>query len=252
MFHTLSEMTYRAYRQRFTLGAFPSFKCHCGLEFPSVPDLSDHASMTGHSPFKCLESDCNAQFSRSDALKRHAKEHDNNAPRYPCKLCKKYRGRNGFKRKDKLTQHMQGYHQAEIGEKERHYGMLFSCPLRYCQQKMGSVDEAWDHIRKRHGKMPKNVAISRFIISNGMYRSLKACCIEGCPRSQKGSFTRKADYTNHIKKEHDISPFFCEEQACDRVGGKGFFQKRALMKHLRKVHDLHVDLTTMRIDDDVE
>jgi hypothetical protein len=41
----------------------------------------------------------------------------------------------------------------------------------------------------------------------------------------------------HLKKEHP-SPFQCPEAGCDRIGTKGWFRERDMVKHMKKAHGI--------------
>jgi hypothetical protein len=126
------------------------------------------------------------------------KEHLDDVKRFPCKYCKKYRGQNGFKRKDHLTQHLRGYH--HIGEGEGKFRYEF--PL-------------YDKTFCRHPDCPESQ-------NNWVRRGV--------------AFKKVSDCTTHMKTVHNESDFPCPEPGCDRVGGKGYFRKVDLRRHITKVH----------------
>lgn len=51
-------------------------------------------------------------------------------------------------------------------------------------------------------------------------------------------FKSRGEFTKHMRKEHDETPFPCTKVGCKRVNGKGFFRKRDFMKHLKKEHGI--------------
>ncbi|KAF2093255.1 hypothetical protein NA57DRAFT_23935, partial [Rhizodiscina lignyota] len=124
--------------------------------------------------------------------------------RHPCPHCKKYRGNNGFKRRDHLTQHLRNYHHIDVDEREGHV-------------------DSWDGTRI--------VDTSR-------------CPLAGCPQYREQRlhwqdepiFPKRRDYTEHMKKVHNESPFPCPEPGCDRIDGRGYFRKVDLIKHQKKEH----------------
>ncbi|KAJ5058630.1 hypothetical protein J3E72DRAFT_196388, partial [Bipolaris maydis] len=125
------------------------------------------------------------------------RKHRDDAKRFPCKYCKKYRGSNGFKRRDHLTQHIRNYH--HIGEDgSRRYSTFecFWCPIIGCSD---------------HKDSPNNVGKSR-------------------------AFYVSKEYIKHLRTVHDQSDFPCPQPGCDRVNSKGYFRKADLRNHLRKVH----------------
>ncbi|KAF2865465.1 hypothetical protein BDV95DRAFT_586467 [Massariosphaeria phaeospora] len=175
----------------------------CTQSFRSQVQLNFHASDMGHAAFKCRHTNCGKTFARLDTYDRHQKSHDEDAPRHPCKYCKKYRGLNGFKRKDHLTQHLRGYH--HIGEHvingHEAWGRTLACPHKDCPEYRES--QYWE---------------DRTFVWNDR------------------AFTKRADYVSHMRKIHDESEFSCPEFGCDRVGKKGYFRRADLRTHLKKVH----------------
>jgi hypothetical protein len=59
-----------------------------------------------------------------------------------------------------------------------------------------------------------------------------------------------SDYTTHLRKAHDESPFPCPEPGCPRKNGKGYFRKRDLIKHQKKEHGAEVEMWDDGKDDD--
>ena len=171
----------------------------CGAAFSSKKKLSEHAEETGHPAFICEQPDCGSAFSRYDTYERHLKIHEDDVKRYACPHCKKHRGVNGFKRKDHLTQHLRNYH--HIGEDEARTSYLFGG--KSCPHKDCSE---W---------RPKSL----FVDNN--------------------AFRKVSEYTKHMKKVHDESPFPCPEPGCDRIGGKGYFRRRDLFRHRKKEHSMN-------------
>jgi hypothetical protein len=124
--------------------------------------------------------------------------------RYACKYCKKYRGSNGFKRKDHLTQHLRNYH--HIGERipsESYLG--WSCNHEDCDSyRAGACAE------RSSGK-------------ETLY-------------FQDPAFRNESDYNTHMRKVHNETPFPCPISSCGRIGPKGYLRKRDMIKHLQKEH----------------
>jgi len=158
--------------------------------------LGLHASNTGHASFICKHDGCEKKFSRLDTYQRHQRTHREDAKRFPCKYCKKYRGKSAFKRKDHLTQHVRNYH--HIGEDKQRGHLLDRkwCPKKECTE-----------------SKPATVFI----------RDL-------------GVFTSSKEWVKHMRTVHDESEFSCPQPGCDRVNGKGYFREADLRAHLRKVH----------------
>lgn len=164
--------------------------CHqCGEVFWCREALSGHAASTGHAAYACEEVGCEATCSRYDVYVRHKALHREDVPRFPCPHYKRHRGRDGFKRKDHLTQHLRNYH--HIGEEDV-VGDSKSCYHEDCSA----------------------------------YREQ--------PRYEGHAFKKSSDYTAHVRKAHDESPYPCTKPGCNRVGGKGYFRERDLMKHQKK------------------
>jgi hypothetical protein len=49
-------------------------------------------------------------------------------------------------------------------------------------------------------------------------------------------FQTRGEFTRHLREVHDESIFPCVEIGCSRVGGKGFFRKKDLLKHVKDHH----------------
>jgi hypothetical protein len=134
---------------------------------------------------------CGKTFSRLDVLTRHLQGYER-PPRYACPHCSKYRGNNAFHRMDHLTQHLRGYHNHEVST--------------------GS-DDSEDGITEAQ----RSVSV----------RKLLPCPHEGC----ETSFSSRSEFTKHMRKVHDENLYPCPETGCLRVGGRGFFRKKDLLKH---------------------
>ena len=50
------------------------------------------------------------------------------------------------------------------------------------------------------------------------------------------TFQTRGELTRHLREVHDESPFPCQERGCSRVGGKGFFREKDLLKHVEDHH----------------
>jgi hypothetical protein len=176
------------------------FTCdECMYVGKSQYEVALHASNTGHASFSCNHDGCGKRFSRLDTYQRHERTHREDAKRFPCRYCKKYRGPKGFKRKDHLTQHIRNYH--HIGEDEE-VGKMFDrkwCPKQECTDSKPDSMPHWD-------------------------------------RGGKGTFASSKEWIKHIRTVHDESEFSCPQPGCDRVNGKGYFCQNDLRAHLRKVH----------------
>jgi hypothetical protein len=172
------------------------FECdECSYMGKSQYELALHASSSGHASFACEHEDCEGKFARVDTYYRHAKTHKEDAKRYPCKYCKKYRGENGFKRKDHLTQHIRNYHHIDEGNvkgglAERKWCPKIDCPYSalppYDAQFQNSAQ--WvKHMRTVHNE------------------STFPCPRPGCDRIEGKGYYRKGDLRNHLRKVHGIN-----------------------------------------------
>jgi len=173
----------------------------CNQAFSSDHGLSSHGGRQQHSPYACK---CTQKFSRLDVLQRHLSKYQPGQPTYPCSRCKRHTGDKGFKRKEHLTQHLRNYHHIGLEEQTEISNVLKDsvCPHPDCPQHRGL----------------------------GYRRLLWTQQMEPRP------FKRQADYTKHMREEHDESTFPCDVPHCDRVGGKGYFREKDLVKHRKAKH----------------
>ncbi|KAF2503001.1 hypothetical protein BU16DRAFT_26265 [Lophium mytilinum] len=115
-------------------------------------------------------------------------------------------------------------------------GSRFPCP--HCRKHRGAngfkrKDHLTQHLRNYHN-MEKKPSASPWYG--------RSCPRKGCPdyrspaRWWDYAFDKVSDFTKHMKRVHDESPFPCTEPSCDRVGGKGYFRRRDLVKHQQKEH----------------
>ncbi|ORY01805.1 hypothetical protein BCR34DRAFT_90324 [Clohesyomyces aquaticus] len=189
-----------AYRNHFANSHPELLKCsECNESFLNQWRFEVHAYQTGHRAITCTHAECGKAFARIDIFQRHQKTHEDVVKRHPCKHCRKYRGENGFKRKDHLTQHLRNYH--HIGEDDARNGTRIlsfanmSCPVEDCVDYRGP-GTAWKDL----------------------------------------PFQKSSDRAQHMRKVHNESIYPCPEPGCDRVGGKGYIRRADLRAHLRKVH----------------
>lgn len=170
----------------------------CGSKYDVLHQIEKHAVRSQHAVFSCPDEECKSRFARHDTMKRHFLNHTDNAMRYSCPYCKKYKGKFGFKRNDHLTQHLRNYH--HIGEHDNGSYQVRSCPHHDCLAYRGTVD-----------------------------RSGSGCHFDN-------AFKKASEFTKHMKDVHDESPFPCTIAGCSRVRRKGYFRKRDLVKHVAKAH----------------
>ena len=169
----------------------------------NTESLAEHARSSGHTIIQCNYEGCGKGFNRQDTFLRHMAIHKTVSQiRFPCNLCKKYRGKQGFKRRDHLIQHLRNLH--TVNDKDlssrssRSRVQGFSCPHEECSEYRGELDTEID---------PKLHA-----------------------------FDKLSKLTQHLKKVHDESKFPCSVIGCDRVGGKGYMREKDLTKHMEKEH----------------
>lgn len=178
----------------------------CNAVLPSQHSLNVHANLEKHSPFRCA---CGITFARVDVLHRHIKSYSKEMPEFPCTFCKFHRGRRGFRRRDHLVQHLEGYHKFDSNEtnrvspvrREASGGMLI-CSHAGCEY----------HREKTY-------------FSFGLGKILG-----------DSPFSKQSELTKHLKKVHDESLFPCNVYGCDKVGGKGYTRQKDLMKHQASKH----------------
>lgn len=194
---------------RYTRGDMSSYKRHlqeshvkifacdeCAYVGKSQYEVQLHASRQGHTAFACTHDDCEKKFSRLDTYQRHQRTHREDAKRFPCKYCRKYRGSKGFKRRDHLTQHVRNYHHIDQDKPIETIHERRWCPKEECPESRPTFTT---------------------------YNS-------------PGAFASSKEWIKHMRTVHDDSGFPCPRPGCDRVNGKGYFRKADLRAHLRKVH----------------
>ncbi|CAG8971727.1 hypothetical protein HYALB_00007207 [Hymenoscyphus albidus] len=179
--------------------AAPHDCIQCGGSSSSKADLLRHAKEQQHQPYAC---ECGASFSRLDVPNRHLDKFSDEEPKYPCKYCKRHRGPEGFRRHDHLLQHMRNYHHHDIESKNI---------LKY---------------------------------------SFPVCSYPECPEYRDDSFTKmsrkeqdqnkpsssRSAYTKHMRDAHNETPYPCDIPGCLRVGRKGYFREKDLIKHRKDEH----------------
>jgi len=194
--HLYQDQTYRNHLKTFHPNVYECQQCN--VSFASQLLLEEHASQSGHASFICDHQDCGKTFSRLDTYQRHQKVHQEEAERFSCKYCKKYRGANGFKRKDHLTQHIRGYH--HIGEDEAlNFSRGYSCKEKGCSE-YRELNNKWD-ASHAFTKRPDYVKHMRTVHDTSEY----PCPEPGCERVGGKGYFRVADLRAHLKKVHDIT-----------------------------------------------
>ncbi|KAH7357105.1 hypothetical protein BKA65DRAFT_221174 [Rhexocercosporidium sp. MPI-PUGE-AT-0058] len=184
----------------------PNDCIECGLATSSKADLLRHAKELQHQPYACL---CGSSFSRTDVLNRHLEKYDTDDPKHPCKYCKRHRGANGFRRLDHLMQHIRNYHHHELDhdpsngpDKSRLKYNFPTCPHSGCSDFRDALFK----------QQPRKV-------------------------QQAGKpFASQAAFTKHMRDVHNESTFPCNVAGCERVGRRGYFREKDLLKHRRDQH----------------
>ncbi len=159
------------------------------------------------SPFKCH---CGKEFARLYTLERHiqsARKHV--VPEHPCHECTAYQGKNGFRRKDHLVQHLRVFH-------------------KYDHDQLAAL------FRPRRTRM-LHIPVCHFE-SCEYYRGPEFKDLDIGQQEKNRPFDKQSDYTAHMKEEHDWSPYPCKVPGCTKLDGKGFFSTTALEKHCNEKH----------------
>ncbi|MCJ1316490.1 hypothetical protein MMC15_001811, partial [Xylographa vitiligo] len=178
--------------------------CHeCGVDFGVTSSLDCHAWEVMHEVRRCK---CGKGFTRIGDLARHLQNFQRGSAKFPCTHCRRHRGDKSFKRKDHLTQHLRNYHHIDVQEREIvgwSVSSHASCPHSECP-----------HFRDE--------AVLLRLSSH--------------ERKEQRAFRIQAAYTKHMREAHDESPFPCDVAHCPKIGGKGYFRKRTMLKHRKRDH----------------
>ncbi|KAK1986035.1 hypothetical protein LZ30DRAFT_706900 [Colletotrichum cereale] len=179
----------------------------CEEKFRTNSKLREHANEAQHSPFACV---CGKTFARLDVLNRHLDCLGSDLPKFPCQFCKRHRGKDGFRRRDHLLQHIRGYHKFEAE---------------------GKIDDILPSRR-------------------GIHLAPPVCSYPGCPQYRNDSFAKlgpeeqqrtkpfasQSEYTKHMKTVHNFTPFPCTVPGCNKTGSKGYVREKDLVNHRKKEH----------------
>ncbi|KAF6821340.1 CROL alpha [Colletotrichum sojae] len=179
----------------------------CQAGFRTKAKLEQHANEAQYSPFACM---CGKKFARLDVLNRHLDSLGDGMPKYPCSFCKKYRGKDGFRRRDHLLQHIRGYHKFEAEDK---------------------IGEILPSRRGKHRIPPVCPHRGCFFYRDDSFKEMTA-------EEQKKikPFETQSEHTKHMKMVHDFTPFPCTVLACSKTGKKGYTREKDLINHRRKEH----------------
>ncbi|KAF6832122.1 CROL alpha [Colletotrichum plurivorum] len=178
----------------------------CRAEFRNKAKLQKHANEAQHSPFACL---CGKKFARLDVLNRHLDSLRDGMPKYPCSFCKKHRGKDGFRRRDHLLQHIRGYHKFE------------------------AEDKIGDILPSRRGRYQAPPVCPHRECSFYRDDSFKEMTAE--EQMKNKPFETQSEYTKHMKMVHDYTPFPCTVAGCSKTGKKGYTREKDLVNHRRNI-----------------
>jgi len=103
----------------------------------------------------------------------------------------RYRGDNGFKRKDHLRQHIRNYHHIDVDgdEAPSNESVGHPCTFEGCD-KTGFTAFETDKLMKDHLKKD--------------HPSPYQCSYSGCHRIGTNGWMRERDMVKHMKKDHNI------------------------------------------------
>jgi len=168
------------------------YRCaQCHSDFERQKNLDQHGEETMHAAYKCRYPGCASESTRIGDLHRHQLKHKQKVPRHPCPHCRKYRGNNGFKRKDHLRQHIRNYHHidADAQDPNTDDSVGHSCPFEGCD-KIGLNGFETEKLMKVHLKKE--------------HPSPYQCSYPGCDRVGTKGWMRERDMAKHMKKAHDV------------------------------------------------
>ena len=178
----------------------------CGHRSSSKANLLRHAKELQHQPYAC---ECGSSFSRLDVLNRHLEKFDPEEPKHPCRYCKRHRGPNGFRRLDHLMQHIRNYHHHEVdieqGDEMDNSRIKYKVPI--CP----------------HPDCPE--------FRNETFKQQ----LRQVQQANK-PFASQSAFTKHMRDEHNECTFPCDVAGCERVGRRGYFREKDLLKHRRTQH----------------
>lgn len=148
--------------------------------FDTKTQLSRHMKGSKHPPFRCK---CEATFGRYADLVRHLAPYRSTNPAFPCNLCTRRTGKDGFWRKDHLTQHIRTYHRvtSEITSVEDRQQWKNVTPVR------ASPRSDFSNNYRPRGRLPT---------------STFECAEENCDRVGASRFMSKGDSANHYSMVH--------------------------------------------------
>lgn len=153
---------------------------------------------------------CTKSFHSTAKLERHAKSLHHNA--FKCKCDKTY---------------------ACLDILKRHCDQTPKFPCPHCNRYTGAnafarEDDLTQHLRTYH-------RINNSGDDNGPTQFY--CTWPNCTQQQR-SFGIKSQYTTHMRRIHNYSPFPYLVEGCVKNAGKGYFREKDLLKHSQEVHSI--------------
>lgn len=182
----------------------------CSTHFSTKASLYHHSQTSNHSPHFCF---CGKGYSRIDVLDRHIQSLNYVSTTFPCPHCKKHRGIKAFRRRDHLTQHLKGYHHMDI-----------------------TSDSEDDDLSQKSKKTIRRKKEKFLRCPHKDCSSSKLVVFDNSVENPEAPFHTQSQLTQHLREIHDECLFPCREDRCPRVGGRGFFRKRDLLKHMKEYH----------------
>lgn len=179
--------------------AHPNTCLECLESFEDFGLLFSHSITESHALFMCK---CGKSFTRPDVLDRHVKGYLPELQKYTCPHCKSCPGGKSFKRKDHLTQHIRGYHHIGTEKYRQMHFYDYLCP---------------------HSDCPK-------------YREPDFFDLPYETQRESRPFGNLKEFTQHMRTDHDDTPYPCDVRGCLRVRGKGYIRKVDLIKHRKREH----------------
>jgi uncharacterized Zn-finger protein len=187
------------------------YQCvECKQSLPTKADLLRHGKAQQHRPYGC---ECGIFFSRLDVLNRHLKSFGTDIPLYPCKYCRRHRGENGFRRLDHYKQHVRNYHHHDAEDQ-----VSASAESPAASWKNQYVFPVCTHPDCPKFRAPEFQQLSR------------------SAKEADKPFQTQSEYTKHMRDEHNECLYPCDVGGCERVGRKGYFREKDMIKHRREQH----------------
>jgi len=169
-----------------------------------------HGNAAGNIVNICQDCNTITQFKNRAALKNHAKE-THHRP-YTCLCTAK------FSRVDTLQRHISTLQTPPV----------IACPR--CHKTFPRSDHLTQHLRNYCRTSDRGTENT----SRKETKRTKRCALVEC--IGHGEFKFTSDLTKHVREVHDESPFPCKVSGCEKIGGKGYFRKRALLDHQEQCH----------------